>query len=139
MSSFFKKVNHVGIVVKKLEEVLSSYSEGIGIKIKRIVEIPDVQLKIGVINLRNMEIEFLEYENHELPIVKSLKGDRMGLNHVCFEVDKFEDAIKKLEKIGFKLIEGFPRKGIHGRIAFFIPPYSADERIEILEMEVEDE
>ncbi len=139
MSSFLKKVNHVGIVVKNLEEVLDSYSGGIGIKVERIVKIPDVQLKIGVINLRNMEIEFLEYGNHELPIVKSLKGDRIGLNHICFEVDKLEKAIKGLEKTGFKLLEGFPRKGIHGRIAFLIPPYSSDERIEILEAETEDE
>ena len=139
MSSFFKKVNHVGIVVENLEEVLSSYSRGIGIKIERIVEIPDVQLKIGVITLRDMEIEFLEYGNHELPIVKSLKGDRVGLNHICFEVEEFEKAMKRLEETGFELIEGFPRKGIHGKIAFFIPPYSSDERIEILEAEPEDE
>jgi len=43
--------------------------------------------------------------------------------------------MEKLMTTGFSLVEGFPRKGVHGKIAFFIPPHSPEERIEILEVE----
>lgn len=135
----FKKINHVGIVVKNLREALNSYSEGLDIKVERLVEIPDVQLKIGVLKIGEIEIELLEYGNPELPIVRSLRGDRAGLNHICYEVERFDEVMMDLIKKGFTLVEGFPRKGVHGRIAFFIPPHSSEERIEILEVEAEDE
>jgi methylmalonyl-CoA/ethylmalonyl-CoA epimerase len=134
-----KKINHVGIVVSNLQDALVTYSKGLGIKIERTVEISDVQLKIGVLKMGELEIELLEYGNPELPIAKSLRADRPGLNHICYEVEGFDLALKKLKGNGFTLVEGFPRKGVHGRIAFLIPPHSSEERIEILEVEHKDE
>ncbi|MEW6374882.1 MAG: VOC family protein [Thermodesulfobacteriota bacterium] len=135
----FKKVNHIGMVVKDLQEALHVYSKGLGMKMERVAEIPDVQLKIGVLKMGEIEIELLQYENPDLPIVQSLRGDRAGLNHICYEVERFDETMEKLKENGFELIEGFPRKGVHGRIAFFIPPHSPEERMEILEVETKDE
>jgi methylmalonyl-CoA/ethylmalonyl-CoA epimerase len=134
-----KKVSHIGIVVRNLREALDSYSRVLEAKTERIVEIPDVQLKIAVLKIGEIEIELLEYRNPELPIVKSLRGDRAGLNHVCYEVERFDETMEKMKGNGFVLVEGFPRKGVHGRIAFLIPPHSHEERIEILEVESADE
>lgn len=131
----FKRVNHIGIVVRDLSEALKAYSAGFGSEAAKIVEIPDAQLRIGVLEADKVEVELLEYQNLELPLVRLLKGDRVGLNHVCYEVEKIEEALIKLKESGFKIIEGFPRKGVHGKIAFLIPPYSIEERIEILEVE----
>lgn len=131
----FKRVNHVGIVVKDLSEALNAYSAGFGSGAVKIVEIPDAQLRVGVLEADNVEVELLEYQNTELPLVKLLRGDKAGINHVCYEVEEMEEALKKLKKKGFKIIEGFPRKGVHGKIAFLIPPHTVEERIEILEVE----
>jgi methylmalonyl-CoA/ethylmalonyl-CoA epimerase len=130
-----KKINHIGIVVRNFEEAQTVYSIGLGMKLIKTVEIQDVDLKIGVIKIGEMEIEILHYGNHKLPMVKALKGDQPGVNHICYEVEGFDDTMKRLMENGFKLIEGFPRKGVHGRIAFFIPPHSPEERIEILEVD----
>lgn len=122
-------------MVKDLIQALESYSRGLGIEVEKRVEIPDVQLKIGVLKMGEIEIELLEYQNPDLPIAKSLRADRPGLNHICYEVSDFQEAMDGLKGNGFKLVEGFPRQGVHGRIAFFIPPHSQEERIEILETE----
>ena len=132
-----KKINHVGVVVSNLQDALITYSKGLGMKVERIVEISDVQLKIGVLKMGEVEIELLEYGNPELPIAKSLRADRPGLNHICYEVEAFDKTMEKMKENGFVLVEGFPRKGVHGRIAFLIPPHSPEERIEILEVEHE--
>ncbi len=131
----FKKINHVGIVVRNLQEALNSYSRGLGIKVEKITEIPDVRLKIAVLKIGGVEVELLEYGDPQLPIAKSLRADRPGLNHVCYEVEAFDKTMEKMKENGFVLVQGFPRKGVHGRIAFFVPPHSAEERIEILEGE----
>jgi methylmalonyl-CoA/ethylmalonyl-CoA epimerase len=130
-----KKINHVGVVVSNLQDALMTYSKGLGMKVERIVEISDVQLKIGVLKIGDVEIELLEYGNPELPIAKSLRADQPGLNHICYEAEAFNKTMEKMKENGFVLVEGFPRKGVHGRIAFFIPPHSPEERIEILEVE----
>ena len=134
-SLLFKRINHIGIVVRDLSEALKAYSAGFGGGTTKIVEIPEAHLKAAVLETENVEVELLEYQNLELPLIKSLRGDRTGINHVCYEVEKMEEALKKLKKKGFKLIEGFPRKGVHGKIAFLIPPHTIEERIEILEVE----
>jgi len=131
----FKKINHIGIVVKNLGEAISVYSKGLGITPEKVTEINDVQLKIAVLRIGEIEIELLEYGNPDLPIAKALRGNQPGINHVCYEVDRFDQTMEKLMTTGFSLVEGFPRKGVHGKIAFFIPPHSPEERIEILEVE----
>jgi len=134
-----KRINHIGIVVRDFQEALTVYSMGLGMRLDKIVEIPDVQLKIGIFKIGEIEIELLHYGNPDLPVVKDLRGGQPGINHICYEVERFDEVMKGLVEKGFKLIEGFPRKGVHGRIAFFIPPHSSEERIEILEVEVKDE
>lgn len=130
----FKKINHIGIVVGDLEEAITVYSIGFGRKPDRMVDISDVGLKIAIFNIQGVEIELLCYTNTELPIIKALNGDRIGINHICYEVENFDNTMNILIQNGFQLIDGFPRIGVHGRIAFFVPPYSPDERIEILEV-----
>jgi len=131
----FKRINHIGIVVKSLEETIPIYSKGLGIVPEKITEIKDVQLKVAVLRIGEVEIELLEYGNPDLPIAKALRGNQPGINHICYEVEQFDKTMANLVAQGFSLVEGFPRKGVHGKIAFFIPPHSPSERMEILEVE----
>lgn len=130
----FKKINHIGIVVRNLEEATESYSKLLDLKPDQILEIPEASLRIAIFKIGEIEVELLHYGNPLLPMVKALRGDQIGINHLCYEVEDFDHEIKRLMKDEFKLIEGFPRKGVHGRIAFLISPHSPVERIEILEV-----
>jgi methylmalonyl-CoA/ethylmalonyl-CoA epimerase len=94
-----------------------------------------VQLKVAVLRIGEVEIELLEYGNPDLPIAKALRANQPGINHICYEVEQFDQTMANLKAQGFSLVEGFPRKGVHGKIAFFIPPHAPLERMEILEVE----
>ena len=122
-------------MVKSLADAIAVYSKGLGIAPEKVTEIRDVQLKIAVLRFGEIEIELLEYGNPDLPIAKALRGNQPGINHICYEVEQFDETMEKLMTTGFSLVVGFPRKGVHGKIAFFIPPHSPEERIEILEVE----
>jgi methylmalonyl-CoA epimerase len=134
-----KKIDHVGIVVEDLDHALKIYSSLLDLKCAEIREIEDVGLRIAVLQAAEIFIELLEYRNLDSEMVKALRGDKKGLNHVCYEVEQFDEVLKRLEIEKFQLIPGFPRKGVHGRIAFLIPPHSPEERIEILEAEAKNE
>ena len=122
-------------MVKSLADAIAVYSKGLGIAPEKVTEIRDVQLKIAVLRFGEIEIELLEYGNPDLPIAKALRGNQPGINHICYEVEQFDETMEKLMTTGCSLVVGFPRKGVHGKIAFFIPPHSPEERIEILEVE----
>ncbi len=48
-------------------------------------------------------------------------GDRLGLNHVSARVTDADATVAALTRKGFEPMDGFPRQGSHGRVAFFHP------------------
>ena len=130
-----KKVDHIGIVVKDLDRMMNIYSKSLGLEFVEMREFKDVPLKVAVYRVGEMFVELLEYGNYSSETVKALRGDQQGFNHVCYEVDRFDETMKKMQETGFQLIPGFPRSGVHGKIAFFNPPPPSRELIEILTME----
>jgi methylmalonyl-CoA/ethylmalonyl-CoA epimerase len=130
-----QKFGHIGIMVNDLDRAIESYTNGLGIVLERRMETPDLKLRIGILRMGPLEIELLEFKDPELPIPKAIRAGKPGLSHLCFEVRRLDESLKELEARGFRLVEGFPRKGVHGRIAFVIPPHAPEERIELLEVE----
>ena len=132
-----KKIDHIGIVVKDLNRMMEIYSKSLGLEFVEIREFKDVPLKVAVYRTGEILVELLEYGKPDAEPARTLRGNQEGLNHVCYEVDRFDETMKKLQETGFQLIPGFPRGGVHGKIAFFNPPPPSRELIEILTMEDE--
>jgi methylmalonyl-CoA/ethylmalonyl-CoA epimerase len=128
------KVNHIGIMVKDLDQAIESYTRGLGAVLERRMESSDLKLRIGILMKGSLEIELLEFKDPDLPIPRILRADKPGISHLCYEVNRLDETIKELEAKGFKLLEGFPRQGAHGRIAFVAPPHEPLERIELFEV-----
>ena len=132
-SVLLKKIDHIGIVVRNLEEAVAAYSKGLGIAVERRAEVPAIQLRIAILRVGEMEIELLQYQDPDHPLVKSLNVRQPGLHHIGYAVEGFDGVLDALRANGCGVLEGFPRKGIFGKIAFLSPPHSSQERIEIIE------
>ena len=130
-----QNISHIGIMVNDLDRAIESYTKGLGFVLEKRTENPDLKLRIGILRMGPVEIELLEFKDSELPIPKAIRADKPGLSHLCFEVRRLDESLKELEDRGFRLVEGFPRQGVHGRIAFVIPPHAPEERMELLEVE----
>jgi methylmalonyl-CoA/ethylmalonyl-CoA epimerase len=128
-----KKIRHIGIVVGDLERAMKRF-RGFGLPCTETVERKDLGLKIAFHPIGDTLIEFLNYtgpdQDHDR-VVRSQKG---AINHICFEVDDLEASIKDFEKNGAKLVEGCPRPGAHGRIAFFYPETTEGVLIELCQV-----
>jgi methylmalonyl-CoA/ethylmalonyl-CoA epimerase len=129
-----KKIGHIGIMVKDLDQAIESYTKGLGMVLEKRTENPAIKQRAALLWLGSMEIELLEFKDPDLPIPRAIHAENTCLGHCCIERARIDDTINELKAKGFQLIEGFPRQRIHGRIAFASPPHAPEERIELLEV-----
>jgi len=131
-----KKLRHIGIMVDDFQQALEKF-KGFGISCSETREDKPLDLLIGFLSIGETSIELLHHTKPDTgsdPISSVVRGQKGAINHLCFEVDNLEESIRDFERNGAKMIEGCPRKGAHGRIAFFYPETTAGVLIELCEL-----
>ena len=116
-----KRIDHVSIAVKNLDEAVSVYSDLFGLKPSVIEEVPDQGVKAAIIPIGDTEIELLEPTDPNGGVAKFLETRGEGIHHICLEVDDIDEELKRLEAKGVKLIDKQSRKGLAGKIGFIHP------------------
>jgi len=112
------RIDHIGIIVKDLDRAVAKL--GVLFGEAAIKELPEVGLRVAEFRAANVTVELLQYtQNSEF--ARRVMGSRTGLNHLSIHVDDAERSIDELRRAGFVPMEGFPRQGAHGRVAFFEP------------------
>ena len=127
-------LEHVGIVVNKIDQTLPIYTQTLGLKLKTIKEAKHNHIKAAILTTGNMTIELIEPLDKESPIAKFLNKRGQGIHHLAFTVDNIEQTLQQLKNQGITLIDEKPRSGIEGgKIAFIHPKSTADVLIELCE------
>jgi methylmalonyl-CoA epimerase len=131
-----KKLRHIGIMAEDVERAIQKF-KGFGLPCTEVIENKKIGLQVAFLPIGET---FLEFIHHTEPdkgndaLASVVRGQRGILNHLCFEVDDLEASIRDFEKAGAKLVEGCPRPGAHGRIAFFYPDTTEGVLIELCEV-----
>lgn len=118
-----KKIDHVGIAVKSLEEAIKVW-EGLGLKVEEIEEVPDQKVRTAIIHVGESRIELLEPTAEDSPIAKFLEKRGEGIHHIALGVDDIEEHLEKLKEGGYRLIDEKPRIGAGGAKIAFVHPKS---------------
>ena len=127
-------VDHIGIVVKSLKEALNTWKRTLGLKDERIIEAEDYKLKIGLVSLGNLYLEFLEPTHATSPVAKFLKKRGGGLHHIAFKVKNIKKVLDELKSLGIEFIDERPKMGARGhKIAFISPKSFSGVLIELTE------
>lgn len=111
----------VGIVVKSIDETVKFYSEAFGIGPFEIREVsyPDATYfgekagyrgKRAFAKVGPVTFELIELIDGKTIHEAFLKEKGEGLHHLGFEVKNLQAAVKKAEKLGFKIIQGWQRE-----------------------------
>lgn len=134
-------IDHIGIAVNNIEKVMDFYNRALGLRLGNIEEIPDRQLKIGFIDIGGRspsemtKIELVEPTSSESTVAKFIAKRGEGIHHLCFQVDDIEEALKRLSKEGFELIDKLPRRGAaDSKIAFIHPKSTGGVLIELKQL-----
>ena len=113
-------IDHIGIVVGDLDAAVSRLKPLFGNSVQ-IKELVDVGLRVAEFQAANVTVELLQYTGTNDAFARQVMGERLGLNHVSARVENVERSLAELRAAGLRPMEGFPRRGAHGRVAFFEP------------------
>ena len=128
-----KKIDHIAIVVRSIEEALQVYEGALGLEPTEVKEAPEQAVKIAFLPVAGSEIELVEPITSDSGVAKFLEKRGEGMHHICLEVDDIEAALQDLAAQGVRLIDKQPRQGAHGRVAFLHPTSVHGVLIELIE------
>ena len=128
-----KKIHHVGIVVRNLEDAYRFYRDALGLHVHKTAEVRDQGVRAALLTCGRSEIELLEPIDPQGTVARFLEKRGEGLHHVCFESDAVEHDLDAAKQKGIPLIDERPRAGLAGRICFLHPKGTAGVLIEYAE------
>ncbi|MGM0852999.1 MAG: methylmalonyl-CoA epimerase [Bacillota bacterium] len=120
-----KKVDHIGIAVSSIDNVLPFYEDTLGLSLVKIEEVGNQDVKVAFIDGGNIKLELLEPLHKESPIAKFIEKKGEGIHHIAFGVEGIEKRIKELQANGVRMINETPKTGAGGAAVAFMHPKSA--------------
>ena len=127
------KVDHIGIVVRSIEEALQVYEDALGLPLSEIVEVADQQAQVAFLPIGESNIELVEPISNDTGIARFLEKRGEGIHHICIEVEDIQATLAQLQAHDVQLIDEAPRQGAHGRVAFIHPKGAHGVLIELVE------
>ena len=127
-----KKIEHLGIAVKSLDEAIPLYEKLLQITCYKTESVSSEGVNTAFFQIGEAKIELLEANNQNSPIAKFLSKRGEGFHHVAFEVDDIEEELARLQKLDFILLHLSPKEGADNkRIAFLHPKSTMGMLIEL--------
>jgi methylmalonyl-CoA/ethylmalonyl-CoA epimerase len=115
-------IEHIGIVVKNLDESIKFYEEVLGLKCYAVEEVADQKVKTAFFQIGQTKIELLESTDPEGPIGKFIEKRGEGIHHIAYAAKGLESSLEELKSKGIKLIDEKSRRGAEGLNIAFIHP-----------------
>src|ERR1700761_9180548 len=99
-----KKIDHLGIAVRSLDETVKYYEEALGLKCEHREEVPSQKVRTAFFSVGETHIELLEPTSEESPIAKFLAKNGEGIHHVAFGTDDIGSQLLGAKAAGVQLI-----------------------------------
>lgn len=127
-------IDHIGVAVKKLDQVRGFYSDVLGLPIQDVEHVEEQKVNVAFLPITDSELELLESTDPDGPISKFIQGKGEGIQHIAFRVEDIEACLAELKEKGVRLIDQTPRLGAGGaKIAFIHPKESHGVLVELCE------
>ena len=126
-----KRVDHVGIAVKNLDESVKFY-ESLGFKATGYEIVAEQKVKVAFLPCGDSELELLESTEPDGPIARFIEKNGPGIQHIAIRVDDIDKALEELKAKEVRLIDQTPRYGAgNARIAFVHPKATGGVLLEL--------
>ncbi|HEV2661890.1 MAG TPA: methylmalonyl-CoA epimerase, partial [Ktedonobacteraceae bacterium] len=131
-----KRIDHVAIIVRNIEQALAFYRDTLGITPSEIKEVPTEQVRIAFLPMGGpggSEIELIEPTVPGSALTKYLEKRGEGLHHICLEVDNIDEALQEMKDKGAPVLDQQPRVAAEGRAIFLHPKGTSGVLLELIE------
>ena len=120
-----KKIDHLGIAVRSLDEAIAYYEKVLGLQCQHREEVASQQVRTAFFCVGEVHLELLEPTSPDSPIAKFLeKHPAGGIHHLAYETDNIEGQLKQASAAGVKLIHEQPFDGAANKWVAFLHPKS---------------
>ena len=117
-----KKIEHIGIAVKNLEESNTLFAKLLGKPHYKIEEVISENVRTSFFKSGPNKIELLEATNKDSPIAKFIEKKGEGIHHIAFAVKDIKSEIERLRSEGFMILNNTPKKGADNKLVAFLHP-----------------
>ena len=121
-----KKIEHIGIAVKNLDQAIQTFEKLLGTKCYKIEEVEDQKVRTAFLKVGETKIELLEATSQDSPIAKFLEKRGEGIHHIAFEVQNLKNKLLELRELNFQLIDEKPKIGAEEFLIAFVHPKSVN-------------
>ncbi|MFZ5634147.1 MAG: methylmalonyl-CoA epimerase [Bacillota bacterium] len=119
-----KKIDHIGIAVRDLNEAVKLYEGLLGLKVTETEVVEEQKVRVAFLPTGDSEVELLESTAPDGPIARFIEKNGEGIQHIAFRVDNLEEKLAELKEKGVRLIDEKPRRGAGGAMIAFLHPKS---------------
>ncbi len=127
-----KKIEHIGIAVRNLNETAVVYEKLFGKAAYKTEVVESEGVSTMFFQIGESKIELLEATNADSPIAKFIEKKGEGIHHIAYDVEDIEKEIERLKLEGFQLIHEQAKFGADNKkIAFLHPKSTAGVLVEL--------
>ena len=119
-----KKIEHIGIAVKSIENANQIYTSLLGASPYKMEEVKSEGVKTSFFKIGDSKIELLEAINPDSAIARFIEKRGEGVHHIAFAVDDIQSEIVRLKNEGFIVLNDTPKKGADNKLVVFLHPKS---------------
>ncbi len=134
-----KKINHVAIVVKDIDEALKFWRDQLGLELDHVEDVPSQASKVAFLPVGEGEVELVQPTAADAGIAKYLETRGEGMHHLCIEVDDIAEHLIFLKEKQVRLINEEPLVLPGRKMAFIHPKATNGVLIELYEITDEPE
>ncbi len=120
-----KKIDHIAVAVRSLEEHIPLYRDVLKLEFRGIETVEEQGVRLAVFRVGEVNIELLEPTSLDSPIAGFMDKRGEGLHHLSYQVEDIEQQIRELKARQVRMIDERPRRGAHGSLIAFLHPGSS--------------
>ena len=117
-----KKIDHIGIAVKSIEDHLPFYENVLGLSLLKTEVVESQKVKVAFIEIGSSKLELLEPLADTSPIASFIEKKGEGIHHIALGVKDIEDRLQEIREDGIETLSEKLYKGAGG--AAFLHPRS---------------
>lgn len=128
-------IEHIGIAVNELDEMINLYSDVLGLEFEGVHVVKEQKVRVAFFSTGGeTRIELLEPTERESAVAKFIERRGEGVHHISLKVRNIEAVLERLKERGLRLVDEKPRTGADGgKIAFIHPKSTGNVLFELCE------
>lgn len=121
-----KKIEHIGIAVKDIQQANQRYEQLFGNPPYKSEEVASENVITSFFRNGPNKIELLQATDESSAIAKYIAKKGEGIHHIAFAVENILSEIQRLKSEGFIILNETPKIGADNKLVCFIHPKSAN-------------